>query len=42
VLLITHAVREAAYLADRVLVLSPRIEAGFDVPLEHPRKRTSP
>jgi ABC-type nitrate/sulfonate/bicarbonate transport system ATPase subunit len=45
VLLITHDVEEAVHLADRVLVLSPRparIQASFDVPLEHPRKLTSP
>jgi ABC-type nitrate/sulfonate/bicarbonate transport system ATPase subunit len=45
VLLITHDVEEAIHLADRVLVLSPRparVQASFDVPLEHPRKLTSP
>jgi ABC-type nitrate/sulfonate/bicarbonate transport system ATPase subunit len=41
VLLITHDVEEAIYLADRILVLSPRpatIQARFDVNLPHPRK----
>ncbi len=41
VLLITHDVDEALYMADRVLVLSPRpatIQASFDVDLPHPRK----
>jgi ABC-type nitrate/sulfonate/bicarbonate transport system ATPase subunit len=41
VLLITHDVDEALYMADRVLVLSPRpttIQASFDIDLPHPRK----
>ena len=41
VLLITHDVEEAIYLADRVMVLSPRpatIQATFDVGLPHPRR----
>jgi ABC-type nitrate/sulfonate/bicarbonate transport system ATPase subunit len=41
VLLITHDVDEALYMADRVLVLSPRpttIQASFEVDLPHPRK----
>ena len=45
VLLITHDVEEAIYLADRVFVLSPRptvIQAAFDVPQPHPRKLSSP
>ena len=45
VLLITHDVEEAIYMADRVLVLSPRptrIQASFDVIIPHPRKLTSP
>jgi ABC-type nitrate/sulfonate/bicarbonate transport system ATPase subunit len=45
VLLITHDVEEALYLADRVLVLSPRpavIQASFAVPQPHPRKLSSP
>jgi ABC-type nitrate/sulfonate/bicarbonate transport system ATPase subunit len=45
VLLITHDVEEAIYLADRVLVLSPRpttIQATFHVDLPHPRKLSSP
>jgi ABC-type nitrate/sulfonate/bicarbonate transport system ATPase subunit len=45
VLLITHDVEEAVYLADRILVLSPRptrIQASFEVDMPHPRKLTSP
>jgi ABC-type nitrate/sulfonate/bicarbonate transport system ATPase subunit len=45
VLLITHDVEEAIYLADRILVLSPRpttIQTTFDVDLPHPRKLSSP
>jgi ABC-type nitrate/sulfonate/bicarbonate transport system ATPase subunit len=45
VVLITHDVEEAIHIADRVLVLSPRparIQAEFEVKLEHPRKLTSP
>ena len=45
VLLITHDVEEAIYMADRVLVLSPRpttIQASFSVDLPHPRKLSSP
>jgi ABC-type nitrate/sulfonate/bicarbonate transport system ATPase subunit len=45
VLLITHDVEEAIYLADRILVLSPRpttIQATFDVDLSHPRKLSDP
>ena len=45
VLLITHDVEEAIYLADRILVLSPRptvIQATFIVEHEHPRKLSSP
>ena len=45
VLLITHDVEEAIYLADRILVLSPRpttIQTSFDVDLPHPRKLSSP
>jgi ABC-type nitrate/sulfonate/bicarbonate transport system ATPase subunit len=44
VLLITHDVDEALYMADRVLVLSPRpatIQATFEVDLPHPRKLAS-
>lgn len=45
VLLITHDVEEAIYLADRILVLSPRpttIQTEFHVDLPHPRKLSSP
>ena len=45
VLLITHDVEEAIYLADRILVLSPRptrIQASFHVEQAHPRKLSSP
>jgi len=41
VLLITHDVEEAVYMADRILVLSPRpttIQATFEVRLPHPRR----
>ena len=41
VLLITHDVEEAIFLADRILVLSPRpttIQTTFHVDLPHPRK----
>jgi NitT/TauT family transport system ATP-binding protein/sulfonate transport system ATP-binding protein len=45
VMLITHDVEEAIHLADRIMVLSPRptrIQATFNVELQHPRKLTSP
>jgi ABC-type nitrate/sulfonate/bicarbonate transport system ATPase subunit len=45
VLLITHDVEEAMYLADRVMVLSPRpatIQASFEITQAHPRKLSSP
>jgi len=45
VLLITHDVEEAIYLADRIMVLSPRptrIQASFRVEQPHPRKLSSP
>lgn len=45
VLLITHDVEEAIYMADRIMVLSPRpttIQASFDVDLPHPRRLSSP
>jgi ABC-type nitrate/sulfonate/bicarbonate transport system ATPase subunit len=45
VLLITHDVEEAIYLADRILVLSQRpatIQSAFEVDLPHPRKLSDP
>ena len=45
VLLITHDVEEAIYLADRIVVLSPRpttIQTTFHVDLPHPRNISSP
>ena len=44
VLLITHDVEEAIYMADRIVVLSPRpttIQASFAVDLPHPRRIAS-
>jgi NitT/TauT family transport system ATP-binding protein len=43
VLLVTHDVEEAAVLADRIVLLSPRpgrVIATLDVPLARPRHRT--
>jgi ABC-type nitrate/sulfonate/bicarbonate transport system ATPase subunit len=45
VLLITHDVEEAVYMADRIMVLSARpttIQATFEVKLPHPRRLASP
>ena len=45
VILITHDVEEAIYMAERIMVLSPRpttIQATFDVKQAHPRKLSSP
>jgi ABC-type nitrate/sulfonate/bicarbonate transport system ATPase subunit len=45
VLLITHDVEEAIYMADRIMVLSPRpatTQASFEVDLPRPRKLSSP
>ena len=45
VLLITHDVDEALYMADRIMVLSPRptrIQASFAVDLPHPRSLAHP
>ena len=45
VLLITHDVEEAVYMADRIMVLSPRpatIQASFEVDLPRPRRLSSP
>jgi ABC-type nitrate/sulfonate/bicarbonate transport system ATPase subunit len=44
VVLITHDVEEAIYMADRIVVLSPRpttIQASFSVDLPHPRRIAS-
>jgi NitT/TauT family transport system ATP-binding protein len=45
ILLVTHDVREAAYLGDRVVLLSPnpgRIHDVFDIPLPRPRDLNGP
>src|SRR6187431_604588 len=45
VLLITHDVEEAIYMADRIMVLSARpttIQKTFEVSLPHPRKLSGP
>ena len=45
VLLITHDVEEAIFLADRILVLSPRptmIQTSFELDMPHPRKLSDP
>ena len=45
VLMVTHDVDEALYLADRVVVLGPRpasVVARVDVPLPRPRERAAP
>ena len=45
VMLITHDVEEAVYMADRIMVLGPRpttIQATFQVPFPRPRKLSSP
>lgn len=43
VIFVTHSVDEAVYMADRILVLSPRpgrIAGTYDVTMERPRNRT--
>jgi NitT/TauT family transport system ATP-binding protein len=45
VLFVTHNVREAARLGDRIVVLSPRpgrVKATFEVEIPHPRRIESP
>ncbi len=45
VLFVTHNVREAARLGDRIVVMSPRpgrVTASVDVPIERPRRIDSP
>ena len=45
VVFVTHNVREAARLGDRIVVMSPRpgrVTASFDVPIERPRRIDSP
>jgi NitT/TauT family transport system ATP-binding protein len=45
VLFVTHNVREAARLGDRIVVLSPRpgrVKATFDVEIPHPRRIEAP
>ena len=45
VLFVTHNVREAARLGDRIVVLSPRpgrVKATFEVDIAHPRRIESP
>jgi len=44
IIFITHSVDEAVYLADRIIVMTPRpgrICRNFEVPLPRPRDRTS-
>lgn len=43
VLFVTHDINEAVYLADRVILLSPRpstVQEEYDISIPHPRKRS--
>ncbi|HUD86703.1 MAG TPA: ABC transporter ATP-binding protein [Xanthobacteraceae bacterium] len=44
-LMVTHDVEEAIFLSDRIVVIEPRpgrVRRSFDIPLEHPRRRSDP
>jgi len=43
-LFVTHSIEEAVYLADRIVIMSPRpgrIQEIIDVPMPHPRERSN-